>query len=79
MVRTVISLDPEDKRWLDTKAKEENTTMTDVVRRAVRRLREEDEKANLAQLLEATKGIWTEGDGLEYQIRIREEWDRDPL
>ena len=25
-------------------------------------------------LLDKTKGIWTKGDGLEYQQKIREEW-----
>ncbi|MCA2555064.1 MAG: hypothetical protein IM466_15425 [Microcystis sp. M04BS1] len=25
-------------------------------------------------LLENTQGIWTKGDGLEYQQKIREEW-----
>jgi hypothetical protein len=28
------------------------------------------------QLLEDTKGIWSQGDGLEYQQRIRAEWER---
>ncbi len=27
------------------------------------------------ELLEKTRGGWKGGDGLEYQIRIREEWD----
>jgi hypothetical protein len=27
------------------------------------------------ELLEKTSRSWTGGDGLEYQIRIREEWD----
>jgi hypothetical protein len=72
----VISLDRNDKLWLDEKAKAESITTSEVVRRAIRKLRDEDEKANLARLLEATRGSWTEGDGLEYQIRIREEWDR---
>ncbi len=27
------------------------------------------------ELLEKTRGTWKGGDGLEYQIRIREEWD----
>lgn len=27
------------------------------------------------ELLEKTRGSWKHGDGLEYQIRIREEWD----
>jgi predicted kinase len=77
MVRTVISLDPEDKRWLDRKAKEERTTMTEVVRRAIRMMREEEEKPSFREILERSRGTWRHGDGLEYQIRIREEWDRE--
>lgn len=34
------------------------------------------EKKSLDQILEKSKGIWTEGDGLEYQRRIRDEWTR---
>ncbi|HTQ79202.1 MAG TPA: ribbon-helix-helix protein, CopG family, partial [Thermoanaerobaculia bacterium] len=41
MIRTIISLDPEDKLWLDRKAEEENVTMTELVRQAIRRYREE--------------------------------------
>jgi len=28
------------------------------------------------QLLKASRNIWTEGDGLVYQQRVREEWTR---
>lgn len=76
MIRTVISLDPDDKRWLDDKAKEEDITMTEVVRRAVRKLRESEESPTFADLLRTTAGSWRNGDGLAYQCRIREEWDR---
>ncbi len=41
MVRTVISLDPEDKRWLDQKARAEQVPTAEVVRRALRRYRED--------------------------------------
>lgn len=27
------------------------------------------------ELLEKTKGIWTHGDGLDYQQMIRDEWE----
>lgn len=32
-------------------------------------------KSRYRDLLEKTRGGWKGGDGLEYQIRIREEWD----
>lgn len=33
------------------------------------------DKSSYEELLEKTSRSWTGGDGLEYQIRIREEWD----
>ncbi len=76
MVRTVINLDPEDKAWLDRKAKEEKVSMTELVRRAVRRMREAEAETpkTFERLLQQTRGIWTQGDGLEYQKRLRDEW-----
>ena len=32
---------------------------------------------SLSELLEKTRGIWTQEDGLEYQMKIRNEWERD--
>jgi hypothetical protein len=78
MPRTVISLEPDDKRWLDDRAKRDGIPMTEVVRRAIRRLREEERapSGRLERLLRQTRGVWKKGDGLRYQLRIREEWGR---
>lgn len=78
MVRTIVSLDEDDKAWLDRRAREEDVSMTELVRRAVRLLRAriEAREPPLVQLLQQTRGIWREGDGLEYQRRVRGEWDR---
>ena len=79
MIRTIISLDPDDKQWLDRKAEEENATMTQLVRRAIRRYREECEAnaPSLERLLEETSGIWKGKDGLEHQLRLRQEWEEE--
>jgi hypothetical protein len=39
-------------------------------------IREPSAGDTFSGLLDATQGIWTEGDGLEYQKRIRQEWTR---
>jgi hypothetical protein len=81
MVRTIISLDPDDKAWLDRKAREERVPMTRIVRRAIRRMREESgaEPSRFARLLRTTKGMGKSGaDGLAAQRRLRREWDRRP-
>jgi hypothetical protein len=79
MIRTLISLDDEDKRWLDRKAKEDGMTMAQLVRIAVRRYREQCEREatqpSLEELLRRTSGLWPGGDGLEAQLRLRGEWE----
>jgi len=75
MIRTLISLEAEDKSWLDRKAEEEGVAMTEIVRLAVRRLRDESEALSFERLLAATSGLWQGEEGLEYQLRIRGEWD----
>ena len=76
MIRTVISLSDEDKDWLDRKAQEEGVPMTQLVRRAVVLLREHMAKdpPTFEQLLESTRNMWPNEDGLEYQRKLRNEW-----
>jgi len=77
MIRTIISLDPDDKAWLDRKAKQERTPMTRLVRRAIRRFREESEihPSRFDALLRETSGMRKFGEGLAYQRKLRREWD----
>lgn len=78
MVRTLISLDAEEKAWLDRAAKREGVPMTRLVRRAIRRLRDEEasDPKGFERLLQETSGLWKAGDGLAYQRRLRGEWNR---
>ncbi|MEI8313242.1 MAG: CopG family transcriptional regulator [Verrucomicrobiota bacterium] len=80
MVRTIIGLDPEEKRWLDHRAREERVPMAEIVRRAIHQLRAETERREppFDQTLEKTAGIWRKGDGLAYQDKMREEWPSHP-
>lgn len=76
MIRTLISLEDEDKRWLDERAEQEGVPMTELIRRAVRLLRQRDrsEQPGLDELLDRTAGTWRRGDGLKYQVKMRREW-----
>lgn len=73
MTRTVIALEPEIKQWLDAKAQKDGVPMTELVRQAVRLLQAQ-ETQELDAILQSTAGIWTEGDGLAYQNKLRSEW-----
>ncbi len=76
MVRMVISLKEEDKAWLARRSKEEGVPLTELVRRAVALLRAQVQERDppLSQLLDETSGIGSAGEGLSYQIRLRDEW-----
>jgi hypothetical protein len=76
MIRTVISLSHDDKAWLDRAAAARGVTMAALVREAVRRLRagSAPERPSFQTLLEQTRGLWPEADGLDWQDRLRDEW-----
>jgi hypothetical protein len=79
MARTLINLDPDDKHWLDREARKRHVPMTELVRQAIRsyRMREESRgRPALQNALARTAGIWRQGDGLAWQQRMRDEWDR---
>ena len=78
MTRTLISLDADDKAWLDRKAREERVPMTRLVQRAIKQLRMEAEAnpSGFDRLLRETAGTWKAGDGLAYQRTLRTEWAR---
>jgi len=47
--------------------------MARLVREAVRRMRQQED-VSLEELLRQTSGLWSRGDGLAWQRRLRKEW-----
>ncbi len=80
MVRTIISLPESDKNWLSHEAQKNHTTMTAIIRIAVKHYRQESEHVtkptSFKTLLKKTAGIWTSGDGLAFQKKLRSEWEK---
>ena len=73
MTRTIISLEPEEKLWLEQRARAQGVSMARLVRKAIRRLRQQED-ISLEEVLKQTSGLWRKGDGLTYQRRLRKEW-----
>ena len=74
MIRLIVSLDEEDKQWLDKYSKSEDISMAEVVRTAIRTYRKRHPASSeMGELLVKTQGIWDKGDGLKYQKRLRSE------
>ncbi len=75
MARTLITLDDQAKAWLAKQARAERVSMSEIVRRAVDQLRAEYERTQaLTEDLQQTTGIWKDGDGLDWQSHLRDEW-----
>ncbi len=78
MPRTVVNIKEADKRWLDEEARRRRVPMTRLVGEAVSEYRMRQElhaRPNLEGLLADTRGIWQQDDGLDWQQRLRDEWD----
>ncbi len=75
MPRTIISLSEAERDWLSRQAEAEHVPMTEIVRRALALYRRQTAGPSFDDLLQRSRGIWSKGDGLAYQDRIRSEWD----
>lgn len=62
---TPVAVQIEYKDWKRIEAKLQALSSTEV-----------DEGTAFEDALNASRGTWTAGDGLEYQRRLRSEWDR---
>lgn len=78
MIRTIISLNENEKNWLDQISKLKHVSMAHIIREAIQEYRHNHStqiKTDLDSLLEQTRGIWQGEDGLTTQNNIRDEWD----
>jgi hypothetical protein len=74
MTRLLVSLNEQDRGWLERKARQTGASMAEVVRQSIQRMKKAEQKS-FDELLRATSGVWRGGDGLRYQRKIRREWD----
>ena len=76
MKRTLISLEADEKVWLDATAAREGKPAAELVRRALKLLKAQTPPSaqTFKDLLNRTRGLWRQGDGLAYQDRLRNEW-----
>ena len=81
-MRTIIELTDEQIEQLRQYCEREGVSRAEAVRRGVDLLLHEksERRKRLLAALKAAAGSWDGDpkDGLEYQLKIRAEWDRDP-
>lgn len=74
-----MDLTQEQLDWLAGVVAREGISRAEAIRRAVEASMEKDCEADFQRVLAAAAGSWKGYgiDGLEYQQRVRSEWDRD--
>jgi len=72
--RMIITVPEKDKRWLENYSKLRGISMAEAIRKAICTLRREEGENTYHRLVRETQGIWEQGDGWEYQEKVRSEW-----
>jgi len=76
-MRTLVDIPTTERSWLDKKAKERGISMAEALRQTVKAAREAEQKhTEFIRLMDKVQGAWTKGDGLEWQRKMRTEWER---
>jgi len=76
MIRTLISLEEKDKRWLDSYSRSRHQSIAETVREALHTYRELNNSDEKIELLSATAGLWKARgvDGQDFVDGLRNEW-----
>jgi len=73
--RMIISIPDEDKLWLEGYSKVHRISVAEAIRQGIHLLKHARRQKTYEDLVENTRGIWRQGDGLAYQQKLRAEWD----
>jgi hypothetical protein len=74
-VRTIITLSEEDKRWLESYSSLHHVSVAEAIRQGIRKLKEAERHESYRALVLNSKGLWKKEGGLDYQEKIRAEWN----
>jgi hypothetical protein len=69
VARILISLEDEDRTWLEQRAREIGVSVSAVVHQLIR-------QARLVEVLASTSGLWRQGDGSLISVAFGDSGDR---
>ena len=73
--RTIITISDQERQWLGDYTKTHGISMAEAIRQGIAYLKASQSLASYQKIVSDTKGIWSKGDGLKYQKRLRTEWE----
>ena len=77
MIRTIITIPPEDKKWLENYSRRQRLSSAEIVRRAIKEYRRQVSRGGLKRVLQETAGKWKliKGDSQDHIDALRAEWE----
>jgi len=72
--RIIITISEQEKKWLGNYSKAYNISVAEAIRQGISCLKDFQSLASYQKIVNETAGIWSKGDGLEYQEHLRGEW-----
>ncbi len=76
MVRTIVTLDEGDKRWLDKYSEGHRQSTAKTIRLAIRDFKKRTQEIGHHQALKQTAGLLNgKDDSVQFVRNIRKEWD----
>lgn len=77
-MRTIVDLTEEQRAWLEAETRREGISRAEAIRRLVDNARERGQEREFLEALDRAAGTWKlPEDSVEYQRRLRAEWDRE--
>jgi hypothetical protein len=79
MVRSIVSLPEEDKKWLEHYGRKHRMSGAEIIRRAVKHYRRHVSEGGYDRVVRETAGAWTSirGDSQNHVDAARSEWEKD--
>ncbi len=76
MVRTIVTLEESDKRWLDRYSDRHERSTAETIRMAIKQFQKKAREGDYLRILKDTAGLLKGGDDSVRSVRkLREEWD----
>jgi predicted transcriptional regulator len=77
MTRTIITISPDLKQWLDSYSRRQRLSSAEIIRRAIKEYRRNVSQAGLQRVLKETAGKWrpVKGDSQDHVDALRTEWE----
>ncbi len=76
MVRTIITIEDSDKRWLDRYSTRHKQSTAETIRYAIKEFQKKSREADCRRVLEGTAGLLKgKDDSVRFVRKLREEWE----